>query len=336
MEANRNSNLLKFRQKCIHDYTFFIATFFRLLDPPNNKKYSSDAAKFIIRYLHFKEIEEDLPLREINKKNLQSFLNSYGKRGELLTGQYFRLNKAGGGKRPPGLNLAGIASHRDNKQSQNSNEPTVRLGSNIGGLTFNNTHDPGNFIFELEYPNIFNNSEYKPFKASTGVQSSMKVNNKNNPRYYLKTVDPKNPDGSLNALKNECKIFYYLYQKNRFFLENFTCFVRCYKNGILLRNGGIVLSSQLKSQTFEFNAQNIQNLLNFFSILLELHKLLITHNDLKVDNIVGFDRNDVRIIDFGQSEIHLEEFYDELFFNHMDRVFKTIFFALLQKNGLIH
>ena len=70
MEENNNSNLLKFRQKCIHDYTFFIATFFRLLDPPNNRKYSSDAVKFIIRYLHYKKIE-DLTLRDMNRNNLQ-------------------------------------------------------------------------------------------------------------------------------------------------------------------------------------------------------------------------------------------------------------------------
>ena len=331
MEANKKSNLLKFRQKCIFDYTFFIATFFRLLDSPNKRKYSSDAIKFIMNYLYFKKIEEDLPLSNINRNNLQSLLTSYG--GDLLTGQYFYLEKAGGAPKKSllSVNLTGISHNNEitnrNRRSPNSNTSTIVLGSKNSSLSSNS--------FELRYPNTFNNTNYDSFNESTGVQSTMKVNTKNNPSYYFKTIDSKNPAGSLNALKNECKIFEYLNQKNQSFLDNCTCFFKCFKNGILLRNGGIVLSSQLQSKTFVFNEQNIKNLFNFFSILLELHKLLITHNDLKVDNIVGFDRNNVRIIDFGQSEIHLEEYYDESFFNHINRVFKVIFFALLRKYGFI-
>jgi len=323
-------NILKFRQKCIFDYTFFITTFFRSLDPLplNNRKYSSDAQEFIISYLHHKKIK-DLPLSEINQQNLES-LFKYG--NELLSGQYLYFNKAGGSEKKPGLrsslkiNLTGISSSftGHNMITPSSNSSTPHLGN-----------DSKQKKFDLEYPNTFNNKNYVPFSDSTGIKSSMKVNNKNNPSYYFKTYSKKHQQASLNDIKNECKIFQYLHQKKFDFLNNHTCFLRCYKNGILLRNGGIVLFSQLKSETFLFNAQNIHNLLNFFSILLELHKLLITHNDLKVDNIVGFDRNDVRIIDFGQSEIHSEEYYDELFFNHINKVFKTIFFALLRKHGFI-
>ncbi len=71
---------------------FLLQHFFRSLDPLNNRKYSSDAQRFIISYLHHKKIE-DLPLSEINQHNLKS-LFEYGK--ELLSGQYLYFNKAGG------------------------------------------------------------------------------------------------------------------------------------------------------------------------------------------------------------------------------------------------
>lgn len=88
MKANKNSNLLEFRQKCIFDYTFF-----RLLDSSNSRKYFSDAIIFIMNYLYFKKIE-DLPLININRNNLQSLLTSYDV--DLLTGKYFYLKKAAG------------------------------------------------------------------------------------------------------------------------------------------------------------------------------------------------------------------------------------------------
>lgn len=336
----------EFKKKCIFDYTFFIASFFRFLDTQENKKYSLDASRFIINYLQGKKIE-DLQLNNINRTNLNSLLKKNSR--SFLSGQYFSIEKAGGSPKrklpPSSINLDGISSHADgdvilsskNQEiilNQNSNFSTRKVGrfnTNLFNLrTFKNNAKL------LDYPNIFNNKHYNFFNQSTGVQSTMKVNKKNNPEFYFKKIDSNKPNGSHRALTNECSIFSYLLEKNKIILDNNTCFIKCFKNGILLKNGGSVLSSQLESKTFLFDEQNIKNLQNFFRILLELHKLLITHNDLKADNVVGFDKNHVRIIDFGQSEIHSEEYYDLFFFNDINRVFSKIFFSLLKKHRFIY
>lgn len=265
----------EFIKKCIYDYTFFIASFFRFLDTQENKKYSLDASRFIINYLQGKKIE-DLPLNNANKNILNSFAKSNHR--SFLSGQYFSIEKAGGAPKrkllPLFINLDGISSHADETLSsknqgiilnKNSNFSTRKVGkfnTNLFNLrTFKNNAKL------LDYPNIFKNNNYFSFKQSTGVQSTMKVNRKNNPEFYFKKIDSNKPNGSHRALTNECSIFSYLLEKNNIFLTNNTCFIKCYRNGILLKNGGSVLSSQLESNTFKFNEQDIKNLQNFFKLL---------------------------------------------------------------------
>lgn len=86
----------------------------------------------------------------------------------------------------------------------------------------------------------------------------------------------------------------------------------------------------LKENTFTFSIVYFQQ---FFNKLHELHKLLVTHNDLHVGNVVGVF--DVRFIDFGLAEIHSPEVFDENFLQLIHDAFSGIFFALCSKYGIM-
>ena len=330
--------ILEFRKNCIFDYTYFIATFFIGLDEEKSSIYADDARKFITNYLAIGEIDESIILSNYNKKNLKNLKNL--SRNTLLKGDYFQISFAGGAPKRKqmslSLNTTGISSYNNGpnskKRTPNSNVPTRLSISSMGnseGLFV------GSNLRLNAYTNEFNNTNYVNFTDSTGAQSNMKVDNLINPVYFFKKISSKLPEQTKRSLMNECQIFEYLSRNNPYFLQNFTCFIRCYKNGILLGNGGSSLNAELKSRKFSFDERNIRNLLHFFDIVLELHKMLITHNDLKVHNIVGFSKNNVRIIDFGLAHHYSSEFYDINFFILINRVFKTIFFGLLKKYGFI-
>jgi tRNA A-37 threonylcarbamoyl transferase component Bud32 len=145
-----------------------------------------------------------------------------------------------------------------------------------------------------------------------------------------KKYSSKQPAQTKKNLENECRVYAYLRNTSPEFLENCTCFVNCFTDGILLKNGGNSLEQMLKENTFTFSIVYFQQ---FFNKLHELHKLLVTHNDLHVGNVVGVF--DVRFIDFGLANIHPQQVFDEEFLEMIRLAFSGIFFALCSKYGIM-
>jgi hypothetical protein len=173
----------------------------------------------------------------------------------------------------------------------------------------------------------FNRKQNFAIIKTSGQQSNMMVSS--NRTEFFKT-------SLLNAnkkkqLENECRVYLHLEQVNSSFLRDSTCFLGCYSDGILLRNGGLSLMKLLKEPqkvVFPNLLGNLQQ--QFFPKLLDLHCSGVSHNDLHCDNIVGFDKNDTRFIDFGlaktcQSGININ------FLQRLNIVFEKIFFAFAQK-----
>jgi hypothetical protein len=344
-----------FRGACIYDYIFFIESFFFYYE----------------NGIYYKQIKDDLftyfttgnisvfKLSNSNTNTNQRLKNLYeSNKNRLLQG-----NNAfsGGGpkpKRPPGLSMITI-----NKNSVNSNinlglsakTPRSYNNTNLGlsaktPRSYNNTNlglsasflslqntppRPPQNLFNQENLNlgneysksVFNTHDFRNISTS-GKQSNMMVNSDN--EFYFKKFSSKQPAQTKRNLENECRVYAYLRKTSPEFIEDSTCFVNCYRNGILLRNGGSSLKEMLKSGTFRFIKQYFDI---FFLILFQLHKLLVTHNDLHVGNVVGV--SDIRLIDFGLANIHPQQVFDEEFLEMIRLAFSGIFFALCSKYGIM-
>jgi hypothetical protein len=124
---------------------------------------------------------------------------------------------------------------------------------------------------------------------------------------------------------NECQVYNKFYSvlqelspKN---IDKRTCFIRCYKNGILLRYGGISLYQMIK----EKKIPDMDWFEELFLNIKILHLTGIAHNDLHCKNIVG-DR--AFLIDFGLARISDTDIDEnsELFLNFINDFFFEFFY----------
>jgi hypothetical protein len=215
----------------------------------------------------------------------------------------------------------------------NSNK---NLGLSASFLSLQSTPPPPTQnLFENQNLNLSNQYSKESFNkknfiniSSAGKQSNMMVSSDKN--YYFKKYSSKDPAQTKKNLENECRVYAYLGGKNLVFLANCTCFVNCFTNGILLKNGGNSLEQMLNENTFTFSEDYFKQ---FFYKLHELHKLLVTHNDLHVGNVVGYVN--VLFIDFGLATIYPLEVLDENFLQLIYDAFSGLFFALCTKYEIV-
>jgi len=328
-----------FRGQCIYDYIYFIKSFFF----------------YYMKGIYYKQINDDL-FKYFNEGNINVFnLNNTNSKTRNKLKHLFASNSnkllqgnnpfsGGAPKKPPALillsnnnnsnsSLGKTSRNSANSSSSKRNQPNSDLD-----LRFLSLHTTPPFstqkLFEnpnLNLPNqyfknLFNKKNFKNI-SSAGKQSNMMVSPDNN--FYFKQYSSKQPVQTKRNLENECKVYAYLKEKNLNFIENCTCFVNCYTNGILLRNGGKSLELMLKENTFTLRKEYFKL---FFYKLHELHKLLVTHNDLHVGNVVGYDY--VFFIDFGLATIHPPQVFNADFLQTIHDAFSGLFFALCIKYNI--
>jgi len=362
--SNQNLDLDSFEVKCINDYVHFILSFYFSALDENGYEEIRD---FLLNY--FMEGNFDEFLNVTNQENLQSKLKKINKMEELLRSRKSprqRKNSMSTLEMGPKNGVASLQfkNHQLNFDANSGFENTSfaatrkKKGKNMGLQLF---HFNGNSAAENRENNIFSSSQttsfqgssgnfngnlfvnfeelnfdstskfpkfnelskFKPLKTS-GQQSNMMVSN-NGTRFFKK---PKR--NNKKQFENECRIYRYLGTiEPPKFLKNCTCFVECFSDGILLSNGGLSLQYILK------NREPLQrgNFDQLFDKVLELHCCAVTHNDLHCGNVVGFDMDDVRFIDFGLAKISKDKIRIE-FLKRINRIFRGLFFSLSARFNL--
>jgi hypothetical protein len=195
--------------------------------------------------------------------------------------------------------------------------PNLRLPTNSLKLSSLNLQEKRRIDLPLFID--FNNSSYRYIQNSRRTNYTILIS-PNQTQLFKKPTTNKNR----NVFMSECEIYNYLRSKSPQFVENCTCYIGCYTNGLLLKYGGLSIKRIIQSNT------NIQLPINFdklFQNILELHLLRVTHNDLNCGNILA---KDGRLIDFGFSKIlnHLDRL-DIKFLNDINNFFKILFVILL-------
>jgi hypothetical protein len=272
----------------------------------------------------------------------------YKSNGNKLLQTHNERNLFAGGA-PKSLGLS-VITRSDNENNENStprsnsrnnvsktprsNNTTIGL-LNASLLSLQNTPPrPAVNLFNQQnlnlpnqnYKNVFKTNDFKII-FTAGKQSNMMVSPDN--EFYFKKFSSKQPAQTKKHLENECRVYAYLRNKNLEFLKNCTCFENCFKNGILLRNGGSSLEEMLKQKNFRFDKKYFYQ---FFSKLYLLHRLLVTFNDLHIGNVVGY--SDIRFIDLGLAKIHPPEVFDDNFLQMIHGAFSRLFFALCAKYNI--
>jgi len=140
--------------------------------------------------------------------------------------------------------------------------------------------------------NSFNNKQFekKPKNNTSGAMSRILVSPDGS--QLFKQLKP----GYKKYHSNECQVYNLLQEISPQYIDERTCFIRCYKNGILLRYGGISLYQMIK----EKKIPNISWFKRLFTNIKLIHLGGIAHNDLDCKNIVG---NGAFLIDFGLAKI---------------------------------
>jgi len=130
----------------------------------------------------------------------------------------------------------------------------------------------------------------KPKNNTSGAMSSILVS-PNGSQLFKQTKS-----GYKKHHLNECQVYNLLQEISPQYIDERTCFIRCYKNGILLRYGGISLYQMIK----EKNIPNMNWFKQLFKNIKLLHLAGVAHNDLHCKNIVG---DKALLIDFGLARI---------------------------------
>jgi hypothetical protein len=330
-----------FKSECIFDYIYFIRTFFSY---SNNEK---DIKEDLYKYFNNGNISVfNLNNSNSNRKiknNLEKLYKSNG--NKLLQSHNERNLFAGGAPKPLGLSVITRNDNENSTPRSNSrnnnvlNTPRSNSRNNVllntSFLSLQNTPPrPAVNLFNQQNLNLPNQNSKNVFKTNdfkiiftAGKQSNMMVSSDN--EFYFKKYSSKQPAQTKKHLENECRVYAYLRDTNLEFLKNCTCFVNCFKNGILLRNGGSSLEEMLKQKNFIFNKKYFDQ---FFSKLYLLHRLLVTFNDLHIGNVVGY--SDIRFIDLGLAKIHPPEVFDDNFLQMIHVAFSGLFFALCAKYNI--
>lgn len=327
-----------FRGACIYDYIYFIESFFFYYKEGIYYKQIKDD---LFKYFNTGKIDHiQNNLNQLTKQKLKNLYNLNS--NKLLQGNSTFLG--GAPRKPFGLTINVNSSSNSSSNSSKTNRSFIvnenqgspksqrsNFGLNASFLSLQNTPPRPVNLFEnpnLNLPKqyfkqVFSNKNYTNIK-SNGKQSNMMVSPDNN--FYFKKYSSKQPAQTKRNLENECIVYAYLRENEQQFLENSTCFVNCYTNGILLRNGGKSLELMLKENTFTFKEEYFQQ---FFYKLHKLHKLLVTHNDLHVGNVVG--ESNIRFVDFGLATIHPPQVFNADFLQTIHDAFIGLFFALCRK-----
>jgi hypothetical protein len=330
-----------FYVKCINDYVHFILSFYYLT-------LSEDQYKEVknILYTYFLEGKFDVALFSSPPQILKNFHNTYGNKLSAINkmeslminnkmkalvdkskkrnlSNFFPTNENGPDPNSPKLTLlqkrqlkAQLASPAlkwnvvEGKQNDNSSpQPTKLLRQDFG---------PFNRL-----------SNFREIKTS-GQQSNMMVSANGN--LFFKTLKSQKLS-KIKQFENECRVYGHLKETNPLFLQNSTCFVACYSDGILLKNGGLSLHELLQEPRSVNPGQLRINLQQFFPKLLQLQLCGVSHDDLHCGNVVGFDRDDLRFIDFGLAKT-CQQSPNGNFLERLNMVFREIFFSFATKYEL--
>ena len=244
-----------FRGACIYDYIYFIKSFFN----------------YYKKGIYYKRIKDDLfsyftsgnpnvfNLSNSNTNTKQRLANLYkSNKNRLLQGN--NTFSGGGPKKPPVL----MITKNDNSDNSNTNlrlsvnTPRSNSNTNLGlsaktprsninlsasFLSLQNTPPPRptQNLFKNQTLNLSNQYSKESFNkknftniSSAGKQSNMMVSE--DKKFYFKKYSSRQPAQTKKNLENECRVYAYLREKNLVFLENCTCFVNCFTDGILLIN----------------------------------------------------------------------------------------------------
>lgn len=360
MENNNNQNLDldRFEGKCINDYMQFLISFYQTV--LSNEQYI-ELKEILHLYILQGNFQRELLNSSNNGGNLRNFFtkNGYKFCNFPMIEEFIRKNTKvakSNMQSPknfslamPSINNTSSNSSVSVKLNQNSLEnwnvtkdvffgksrQTKRkepLSLRVVSRNLENSYSPPSTkkLRASSTLPLFNRRDFFVNVKTDGEQSNM-MRSKNGQEFF-KTLSLDNVSKK-RQFDNECRVYLYLQQVNPDFLRDSTCFVDCYSDGILLRDGGMSLSQLLKSN--RINKENLkQNLQQFFPKVLVLHCSGVSHNDLHLHNVVGFDRrNNVCFIDFGLAITCREEINID-FLRRLNNVFTKIFFAFARKYGL--
>lgn len=167
--------------------------------------------------------------------------------------------------------------------------------------------------------------EQKPKNNTSGAMSRILVSP--NGIQLFKQSKP----GYKKYHSNECQVYNLLQEIiPQQYIDKLICFIKCYKNGILLRYGGISLYQMIK----EKKIPNMDWFDQLFKNIKILHLAGVAHNDLHCKNIVG---DEALLIDFGLARIINSDIGDdneiELFLKFINEFF--IHFLYIFSEGII-
>lgn len=360
---NQNLDLNRFEEKCINDYVQFLLSFYHTVLPLDQYIELKD---ILYSYISQGNFEGELLNSPNNSTNLQNFFTRNGKKllNIPMIEEFLRENRVVEKSNMQSSKKFSLAipsinnalsntfvslqlNHRANKENRNLNNKSsfakrieekrkkrfdlksFALQLDSGNLENSRSPVPTKLRTAFSTLPPFNRRDYFVKVKTAGEQSNM-MRSRDGEEFF-KTLSLHN-SSKKRQFENECRVYLHLEKVNPVFLRNSTCFLACYSDGILLRNGGMSLSELLKSRPHQENLK--RNLQQFFPKVLELHCSGVSHNDLHCHNVVGFDKtNDVRLIDFGlaktcQSGINIE------FLQRLNNVFTKIFFAFARKYKL--
>jgi hypothetical protein len=332
-------DLRDFYVKCINDYVHFILSFYYLTLSEAQYQEVKD-----ILFEYFLEGKFEGALFS-SPEILRNFYNRNGNKLEktnkmeaLMITNKMRALVEESRKR----NLSKSSSTNENVPDPNSPKLTLlekrqlkaklekeALYANVVGHRNDSSSPPPTKLLRQGFGPFNRLSNFRKIKTS-GQQSNMMVSS--NGTEFFKTLKSQKLS-KRKQFENECSVYEHLKKANPSFLQNSTCFVECYSDGILLKNGGLSLH-ELFQEPSSVNPEQLRfNLLNFFPKLLQLQLCGVSHDDLHCGNVVGFDRGDLRFIDFGLAKT-CQESPNGDFLERLNKVFIEIFFSFARNYGL--
>ena len=165
--------------------------------------------------------------------------------------------------------------------------------------------------------NEFNNKQFKKKPKNNTSETMSRILVSPDGTQLFKQLKP----GYKKYHSNECQVYNFLQEISPQYIDERTCFIRCYKNGILLRYGGISLYQMIKEKKIP-NRSWFERL---FTNIKIIHLAGIAHNDLDCKNIVG---DEAFLIDFGLAQISDTDIDDDTgtFLNFIDKFFFNFLF----------
>lgn len=178
--------------------------------------------------------------------------------------------------------------------------------------------------FKTNKLNEFNNKEFEKSQKNNTSGAMSRILVSPDGTLLFKQLKP----GYKKYHSNECQVYNLLQEISTQYIDERTCFIRCYKNGILLIYGGISLYKMIK----ERKIPNISWFELLFTNIKILHLVGIAHNDLHCKNIVG---DGAFLIDFGLAKISNTDIDEDTgkFLSFIDKFFLNFFFIF--SNGIL-